>query len=155
MKHQKSLQLILLTGASLVLFSGCASNSTLSGLSGTYDADTFRAKHDPAPGVDYTEVLAKAKAREKSKLDVPSGTYVASTFREKYDPIPNVDYGKSKKVAIASHDSSKGNTSNTNISNTNMSNKNSNTSKSSKSNKGTYTWGDALVTHVILSNIYY
>ncbi len=79
-----------------LIFTGCGSNQKLSG---TYDADTFRALYDPVPGVDYSAVLAKAEARENRKLNLPSGTYDADTFRAKYYPDPEVDYssGKTKR----------------------------------------------------------
>jgi len=85
----------------VALFSACSQN--VSGFSpGSYDADTFREKHDPDPNVDYS----KKKKKIYKNLRLRSGTYDASTFREKYDPDPNVDYGKGKGVAIGSHNSS-------------------------------------------------
>ena len=86
---KQNIKLSLFIGLTSILFTGCATSNNPNGLSGTYDADTFREKHDPDPNVDYSKI----KRKKHKKLNVSSGTYDAATFRAFYDPDPNVDYG--------------------------------------------------------------
>ncbi len=85
---KRNVQFSIFSIAVVIAFTGCSTNNNAFPSSGTYDADTFRAKYDPDPNVDYSTI----KRKTYKKLNLASGTYDAATFRAKYDPDPNVTY---------------------------------------------------------------
>ncbi len=92
---KRNIQFGIFITATLIAFTGCATNKNLNNLSGSYDAETFRENYDPDPSVDYSTIERK----RYKKLNVSSGTYAADTFREKYDPDPNVHYAHAPSKA--------------------------------------------------------